>query len=340
MKNLNLTSISSILNFDTNKDNIPHPSLFTNILETQKFDFFHRKHSFENLIKKDKSQLFIINTLLENIPIDKSQRTHNIKCNYLTDFIGIMTRAGFKERFLEVENYGDDYKNSHQIYTKNKANIDNIYNQSINDKENLKNDFELESVVYNRFNKFNHNLMLISDNFNESNVFEKSDVNESNLNISDTDQNKNNNLQCRIKMKNVDAKAIFLINKFSKKKSEAQSLKCKLQKLNNLVKKQNNNINPSALNVLANNDLLSYYNENTCTCEFDGCGRTFKDKYKLADHLVVHSTLKQFSCTYADCDKKFKRKQTLNRHIKAFHKKITKHTCKYCDVVFVNYNCK
>ena len=74
-------------------------------------------------------------------------------------------------------------------------------------------------------------------------------------------------------------------------------------------------------------------------CNFENCGRIFKNKYKLNDHLVVHSKDKKFICFI--CKKKFKRQQTLNRHTRYGHENTEgKHKCKFCSKGFKNFTCK
>jgi hypothetical protein len=81
------------------------------------------------------------------------------------------------------------------------------------------------------------------------------------------------------------------------------------------------------------------FENNKIQCAVRGCAKIFKNKYKLNDHLVMHSINKKFVCKFDDCGKEFKRRQTLNRHIRSFHKMIKRYQCKYCSEVYLNPNC-
>lgn len=61
------------------------------------------------------------------------------------------------------------------------------------------------------------------------------------------------------------------------------------------------------------------------------CWKTFNSNYGLKIHMYVHNTEKQFKCQF--CEKLFKQKSYLNKHVKYFHStgKYTKRFfCPYC----------
>ena len=64
------------------------------------------------------------------------------------------------------------------------------------------------------------------------------------------------------------------------------------------------------------------------------CSRTFKDRYKLKNHLGVH--IETFMCEI--CDKQFARKETLKKHTEDFHveKEVIDFSCTVCDVKLSN----
>lgn len=51
-------------------------------------------------------------------------------------------------------------------------------------------------------------------------------------------------------------------------------------------------------------------------CSYDGCGATFKKRWRLVEHVVKHTGEKPFTCNEDGCDKSFSRKSHLQRHAK------------------------
>mmetsp|Transcript_42960 Transcript_42960/g.59637 ORF Transcript_42960/g.59637 Transcript_42960/m.59637 type:complete len:90 (-) Transcript_42960:22-291(-) len=51
-------------------------------------------------------------------------------------------------------------------------------------------------------------------------------------------------------------------------------------------------------------------------CHHEDCQKQFKHRSSLNRHLTTHSTTKPFSCPYGNCKKSFSRVDSLNAHIK------------------------
>ena len=55
-------------------------------------------------------------------------------------------------------------------------------------------------------------------------------------------------------------------------------------------------------------------------CTWDGCDKAFATGTRLKNHLLVHEGHEKFRCRgFADCSQTFRKKETLQRHIVAFH---------------------
>ena len=58
-------------------------------------------------------------------------------------------------------------------------------------------------------------------------------------------------------------------------------------------------------------EFLHYYNL------FQICGKTLSDKYKLSNHMKVHSDKRHFKCDL--CSSEFKGRENLRKHLKKYH---------------------
>jgi len=78
--------------------------------------------------------------------------------------------------------------------------------------------------------------------------------------------------------------------------------------------------------------------QSTHVCLWQSCprhGRAFKAKYKLVNHIRVHTGEKPFACPFARCGKVFARSENLKIH-KRTHTGERPFHCQYCDRRFAN----
>ena len=73
----------------------------------------------------------------------------------------------------------------------------------------------------------------------------------------------------------------------------------------------------------------------TYTCSFENCGKSFKCSSKLARHKYIHQTAKRFKCQHQNCNAQFSRKEHLNNHAN-FHVSTKRYKCifKQCNSIF------
>ena len=219
-------------------------------------------------------------------------------------------------------------------------------------------------VKNNRFVDF---LQIINNKDDKFNINDKLPENDS---LQDSKENATN-LEINIQDDEKEKKKIYLkVKKFHKsnissKIPEANRELNNIEKNNNITNRnEKGSINPYCKileELVSNKNQVNLINENhgmlvqlkvkdiiingimfennKIQCAVRGCAKIFKNKYKLHDHLVMHSINKKFVCKFDDCGKEFKRKQTLNRHIRSYHTMIRRYQCKYCSEVYLNPNC-
>ena len=68
-------------------------------------------------------------------------------------------------------------------------------------------------------------------------------------------------------------------------------------------------------------------------CEF--CQKTFKERGVMERHVkYVHENIRDFKCPY--CIKEFKGRGNLNIHVRTVHEGIKPHKCPVCQVAYVD----
>ena len=68
-------------------------------------------------------------------------------------------------------------------------------------------------------------------------------------------------------------------------------------------------------------------------CNYDGCNKSFKQKSKLLKHLNRHN--KTIKCLHIGCNKIFSEKSNLWKHMKT-HKTSNDYICIHCGIHFQN----
>ncbi|KAJ0170003.1 hypothetical protein K1T71_014609 [Dendrolimus kikuchii] len=68
----------------------------------------------------------------------------------------------------------------------------------------------------------------------------------------------------------------------------------------------------------------------------DVCGKSFTSKYSIADHLTIHTGVKNYQCKY--CDKRFRARSTLKLHVQG-HLNIKPFACTLCKAAFIQKHC-
>jgi len=306
-------------NFGNKLENgfIPDPKIFSSYSSDEFFNIFHRKYPLSDFLTLKDNQLFNINPLIENKIFEGKEMPDVIKYPRIEDVI-------LKGNNIETEN-----KNIIEIEYEN-VNFKKNYNES-NDNNKLSKYVNYESLETNDYN-LNNPLLIVNQNHINNNqkdiIFNDKDKKNYSYDLKKNDKSSNFK-------ENLNKKSSLLRQK---KKRNRNIFKddSELNEGNNLLEHKKSKFMQFYINDNIINGFLLC--DNRIQCEIKGCGRIFKDKYKLNDHLVTHSEQKLFVCDIAECDKKFKRKQTLNRHIKSFHEKKTIRKCNYCSLVFLSNN--
>ena len=67
-------------------------------------------------------------------------------------------------------------------------------------------------------------------------------------------------------------------------------------------------------------------------CGYPGCGKTYKSTGHLRGHMLLHTGVSDYRCTYPECgpNKYFPSSSNLNRHIMKVHLYNETHTCRFC----------
>lgn len=81
-----------------------------------------------------------------------------------------------------------------------------------------------------------------------------------------------------------------------------------------------------------NRHMKTHSTEKPFQCEFKFCGKLFKQKRNLVDHIKLHRGDKPFSCSF--CSKAFVRKDHLMNHI-LIHTGKKQHVCNICSKAFI-----
>jgi hypothetical protein len=85
---------------------------------------------------------------------------------------------------------------------------------------------------------------------------------------------------------------------------------------------------------------FSFSHERQFCCPFSNCNKAFKFKWILERHLISHKNLKQFKCSEDSCTKAYKSKENLTLHHRNIHLKEKPYNCRYCEAVFSHRNGK
>ncbi|KAK6635566.1 hypothetical protein RUM44_000818 [Polyplax serrata] len=79
-------------------------------------------------------------------------------------------------------------------------------------------------------------------------------------------------------------------------------------------------------------------NEHPKWLKCDFCGKTYKNKYTLTEHILSHLPKEDrlvLNCPYDDCKRYYFYQRNLDHHIKSYHHNIN-HLCVICNETFVN----
>ena len=88
-------------------------------------------------------------------------------------------------------------------------------------------------------------------------------------------------------------------------------------------------LHPCCLLVL----LIVCFRQKPFKCDIDGCDKAFKRKDQLTRHMRSHITDKSFLCDYENCHKAFATDAHLRRHKKT-HISLERYTCDICHMSF------
>ncbi|KAM0263038.1 hypothetical protein ACHAQJ_001417 [Trichoderma viride] len=69
----------------------------------------------------------------------------------------------------------------------------------------------------------------------------------------------------------------------------------------------------------------THTNDRKYVCQRDGCGKTFVTGTRLKRHQLVHEGADRFRCQ--DCGQSFRKKETLNKHVRKEHQGLPAHQC-------------
>lgn len=74
----------------------------------------------------------------------------------------------------------------------------------------------------------------------------------------------------------------------------------------------------------------------SCHCH---CGQSFRTQFELNSHSLVHTEVRDFKCT--QCDKSFKKKDKLKKHMLTVHSDARPYQCNICGMCFkLKYHCQ
>ena len=74
------------------------------------------------------------------------------------------------------------------------------------------------------------------------------------------------------------------------------------------------------------------------SCNFDGCIKSFDQKWILDRHVSSNFPFRHFKCEYEDCSKAYKSKENLLLHQKNKHLGVKPYQCRFCHLKFSHRN--